>query len=112
VATAVALLPAANSSLSGDTAAGFTAARCAHAFTRVCGSGCGGGTQTVSTTVQVLGGTDVCGVVTEYATVNQCARAITTGPNGNLWFAGEEPDVIGTITTAGSVTLYPIPYGP
>ena len=50
------------------------------------------------------------GNITEYPVLNQNDNfdpdAITTGPDGNLWFTGF--DGIGTITTSGSYTLYPL----
>lgn len=37
-------------------------------------------------------------------------NAITTGPDGNLWFTELNASKIGRITTAGSVTEYPLSY--
>ena len=45
--------------------------------------------------------------ITEYATSSGGAGAIVTGPDGALWFT--EGAKIGRITTAGSLTEYPIP---
>jgi virginiamycin B lyase len=45
--------------------------------------------------------------VTEYATSSGGAGAIVTGPDGALWFT--EGAKIGRITTAGSLTEYPVP---
>jgi virginiamycin B lyase len=46
-------------------------------------------------------------LITEYATSSGGAGAIVTGPDGALWFT--EGAKIGRITTAGSLTEYPIP---
>jgi virginiamycin B lyase len=38
------------------------------------------------------------------------SAAITTGPDGALWFI-EKPNQIGRITTAGVITQFPVPTG-
>ena len=62
------------------------------------------------------------GVVTEYALPNTSVlpNAITTGPDGNLWFTAQGigkhsnltvntgSNYVGTITTAGQITLFPL----
>jgi streptogramin lyase len=50
-------------------------------------------------------------VIIEYPvpTANSNLESITTGPDGNLWFTESNGNKIGTITTAGNVTEYPIP---
>src|SRR4029078_4488364 len=35
--------------------------------------------------------------------------AITTGPDGNLWFVEQTSNRIGRITTSGTITTFPIP---
>ena len=41
---------------------------------------------------------------------NGCDPAgITRGPDGNFWFTGEDGNLIGRITPAGSTTVYPLP---
>src|SRR5262249_6348100 len=48
------------------------------------------------------------GVVTEFPLPNPNAGpvAITTGPDGNLWFADQNDGTVGKITTAGAITIY------
>ena len=41
--------------------------------------------------------------------ISIAAGSLTTGPDGNLWFAEENANKIGRITTAGVVTEFPIP---
>ncbi len=50
------------------------------------------------------------GQITEYPLPPESyPNAITTGPDGNLWFLDEGSKKIGKITTAGVVTEYPLP---
>lgn len=52
------------------------------------------------------------GVITEFTVSgNYSGGRITAGPDGNLWFADFANDKIGTITTSGAITEYPIPNG-
>jgi len=39
----------------------------------------------------------------------RCARTITTGPDGNLWFTETNANQIGRITPSGTITEFPIP---
>jgi streptogramin lyase len=51
--------------------------------------------------------------ITEFAlpTPGSHPQGITTGPDGNLWFTENASHQIGTITTAGSITEFPVPSG-
>jgi len=42
---------------------------------------------------------------------NLAPYAITTGPDGALWFTSQRVNVIGRITTGGAVTIYRLPGG-
>jgi len=44
-----------------------------------------------------------------YNGVQEAAYGITTGPDGQLWFTTFDANVLGRITTAGAITLYPTP---
>jgi virginiamycin B lyase len=46
--------------------------------------------------------------ITNYP-VPSAAYAITTGPDGALWYTGQGNNTIGRITTAGSVTEHSVP---
>lgn len=35
-------------------------------------------------------------------------RALTAGPDGNVWFVTEEPAAVGRISPSGSVTMFPL----
>src|SRR2546430_2251650 len=50
------------------------------------------------------------GTVTEFniKTKSSFPVAITTGPDGNLWFTENEGGKIGRITTAGRITEFPM----
>jgi len=48
------------------------------------------------------------GTVTEFNVPSGTAFGITSGPDGNLWFT-DSAGAIGRITTAGSITEFPLP---
>src|SRR5690349_12794015 len=48
--------------------------------------------------------------ITEFP-ISAGSRAITAGPDGNLWFTLAD-DQIGRITPAGQVTAFPVPQSP
>jgi streptogramin lyase len=52
-------------------------------------------------------------VVTEFPvpTAGSGPEAITTGPDGNLWFTEAAGNRIGRITPAGVITEFPLPLG-
>jgi YD repeat-containing protein len=49
------------------------------------------------------------GTITEYSVPSGKPSRITSGSDGNLWFTEFEASEIGRITTAGVITLYPLP---
>jgi streptogramin lyase len=65
------------------------------------------GSQTITASSGVIG------VVTEFSlpAANSRPTAITSGPDGNLWFTEGSGNKIGTITPAGTVTEFPLPTG-
>lgn len=62
----------------------------------------------VSSSPPFIGRITTDGVVTEFVlpTIGVVPTGITTGPDGNLWFAEQAGDAIGRITTAGVVTEF------
>jgi streptogramin lyase len=64
--------------------------------------------QSNSTNVGIAGGTQICGILTEYTLPNTSAgpEGITSGPDGNLWFTEFNTGKIGSITTSGTITEY------
>ena len=36
-------------------------------------------------------------------------ESITAGPDGNLWFCAQDSNLIGKVTTSGSLTTFPLP---
>lgn len=64
----------------------------------------------------VTGGTDLgamtTGGVFSTFTTTAASQSITAGPDGRMWFTENQsgaPDMIGAITTSGTVTEYPVP---
>src|SRR5215467_11136311 len=51
------------------------------------------------------------GAITEFPipTSPGSPKAITAGPDGNLWFVEQEGNKIGRITPSGTITEFPIP---
>jgi streptogramin lyase len=58
-----------------------------------------------------IGRISTTGVIAEYELSHLVPHGITVGPDGNLWFAGSysSTNKIGKITTAGTITEYPLP---
>jgi streptogramin lyase len=69
------------------------------------------GASPVSAVVSVTYGTEICGTFTEFAvpTAGGEPVAITTGPDGKLWFSEAAGNKIGRITTGGTITEFPLP---
>jgi virginiamycin B lyase len=68
------------------------------------------GSYAVSVPIQLTYDATLCGTITAFSvpTANANLSQITAGPDGALWFTETNGDKIGRITTAGSVTEYPL----
>ena len=62
-----------------------------------------------------IGRMTTAGLITEFRVSGTSPESIAAGPDGNLWFTAideaSETFRIGRITTAGAVTIFPIPAG-
>jgi virginiamycin B lyase len=68
------------------------------------------GSYAVHLPIQLTYDATLCGTITAFPVpaANANLVQITTGPDGALWFTENNADQIGRITTAGSVTEYPL----
>jgi streptogramin lyase len=71
------------------------------------------GSHAVSLPVHLTYDATLCGTITAFPVpaANANLSLITAGPDGALWFTEKNGDQIGRITTAGSVTEYPLTAG-